>query len=99
MSCCNSVQENRQVLLGDAFVRELSARPVPADRDPDGVADESVGQFKVEIVLQRAGLDALREQRHPDITGLRMPVGEVAEPVTEATQPVGLVLEDCNLRM
>ena len=39
--------------------REVAAGAVPADRDPDGVADEPVGELDVEVGAQRAGLDAL----------------------------------------
>src|SRR3954451_1805052 len=44
----DALQEDREVLLGDLGVRTPTAGPVPRDRDPDGVADEPVGELEVQ---------------------------------------------------
>ena len=66
--------------------------PVPPDGDPHGVADEAVGEGDVEVRAEYAGAHALLEQRDPDLAGLGVAVGEVAETV-ERAEVVGLVLD------
>ena len=79
-----------------SVVGSVAAGAVPADGHPDGVADEAVDELDVEVAAQRAGLDALGEQPHPHVAGLRVALGEVAEPL-EGAEVVGLVLEDRDL--
>ena len=77
-------------------VAELAAGAVPADRDPDGVADEAVGDLDVEVVAQHAGADAVLEQADPHRAGLLVARAEVGEPL-EGAEVGGLVLEDRDL--
>ncbi len=90
------VEEDVQVLAGDDVVAELAAGAVPADRDPDGVTDEAVGDLDVEVVAQDAGADAVLEQADPHRARLLVALAEVGEPL-EGAEVGRLVLEDRHL--
>src|SRR5689334_16369254 len=48
------VEDDREVLAGDVGDAELAAGAVPADADPDGVTQEPVGEFDVEVPAETA---------------------------------------------
>src|SRR5829696_11939 len=64
---CDSAEHYLEVLAANLFGCQGSARLIPADRNPCGVADEAVHQVDVDVGPEVALLDALVEHIHPHL--------------------------------
>src|SRR5690349_19637759 len=89
----DAVEHHRQVLAGDLLGAVQTAGPVPGGGDPDGVADEAVGEADVEVGPEDLGVDAAFQGAEPGLLEVALGFGEEGEALLGDEVP-GFLLVD-----